>query len=234
MGAIKHVAHPISVSKAVMEKTPHVLLVGEGAEEFAKAQGFPQVTSEQLTSPHAKQLLDLILKKQATATTEISGGTLPPSLSSKDEGSSGTVGAIAINSLGQIAAGTSTGGIAAKMPGRVGDTPIIGGGTLCDDTCGVSATGLGEAIMRACVSSRVAEFLRQGYPPNDACLMALEYMTSKMPEGDGGAIVITKSGEIGYDFNSPQMAWAYIREDDDKLHYGIEKGDDFTLNVFHK
>lgn len=138
---------------------------------------------------------------------------------------------MAINSLGEMAAATSTGGISAKLPGRVGDTPIIGGGTFCDDKCGVSATGLGEAIMRTCVSSGIAENLRQGQNPGQACLSALEYMTSKIPEGDGGAIVITSLGEIGYNFNSKTMSWAYIKQGEDVLHFGIEKGDDFTENV---
>ncbi|ODM95470.1 putative isoaspartyl peptidase/L-asparaginase [Orchesella cincta] len=229
--AMRNFAHPISVSKAVMEKTPHTLLVGAGAEQFAEEEGFPIINSEQLIAPFARDLLKRVLAKQAVASTEVPETVDAPKSLSKGEG--GTVGAVAINSLGEIAAGTSTGGITAKLPGRVGDTPIIGGGTFCDDAvCGASATGLGEAIMRVCVCSRIANALEQGERPNEACLSALNFMTSRIPEGDGGAIVITKNGEVGYNFNSNKMAWAYIKGDENVIHYGIEKGDDFTVPYF--
>ncbi|CAL8088831.1 unnamed protein product [Orchesella dallaii] len=232
VGAMKNVAHPISVCKAIMEKTPHVLLVGDGAEQFAKEHGFPVTvtTSEQLTAPRARNLLERVLAKQTVASTEASDSSHDDAPKSLSKGEGGTVGAVAINTFGEIAAGTSTGGIAAKLPGRVGDTPIIGGGTFCDDAiCGAGATGLGEAIMRTCVCSRIANALEKGEEPNQACLSALEFMTSRIPEGDGGAIVLTKDGEVGFNFNSNQMSWAYIKQDENVIHYGIEKGDDFTV-----
>lgn len=148
VGAIKHVLHPISVARSVMEETSHVLLVAEGAEKFAKKQGFPIVDSEQLKSAYALQLLEKARRNQDSCNFLVK--------------EAGTVGAVAVNSLGELVAGTSTGGVSGKLPGRVGDSPIIGGGTFCNDQVGISSTGMGEVFMRTCFCSKIAEYMKQG------------------------------------------------------------------------
>ena len=172
----------------------------------------------------------------------------------------GTVGAVAINSKGQIAAATSTGGMSNKMNGRIGDAPIIGAGTLADDNLGgVSGTGWGEAFMRTRIASRVVELMEQGetnfiavisnkseFPnhkfqavtngrrllvglnPSEAGAEALARMASIIPEADGGVIVISKTGEVGYAWNSNRMAWAFTNttsaDSNQLVYFGIDHG----------
>jgi len=212
VGEIKHSLHPISLARIVMEKTPHTFLVGAGAEEIALQHGMTLVSNESLIAPPARKALESYLQTMTYGTNELG----------KEKG---TVGAVAINGKGEIAAATSTGGITGKLPGRIGDTPVIGGGTYCNDTiCGASATGLGEAIMRANLTSRIAHLIESGTPASDAIGEGLAYMTEKIPDADGGAIAITKQGEVGFQFNSHRMAWAYAKNDE--LHFGIEHGED--------
>jgi beta-aspartyl-peptidase (threonine type) len=175
VGALAHVRNPISVARAVMDKTKHVFLAGQGAEDFAKTHGFEIVENADLVTPRAKAQLEAVLAKTAIASTETGGGyfiinsyidihylCICASHLDRETGL-GTVGAVAINGIGKLAAATSTGGIAGKLAGRIGDTPIIGGGTYCDDlSCGISATGLGESIMRYCLSSKIAAYIDNG------------------------------------------------------------------------
>ncbi|CAG7721431.1 unnamed protein product [Allacma fusca] len=212
VGEIKHLLHPISLARVVLEKTPHTFIVGSGAEEIALEQGMTLVSNESLIAPPAREALQSYLNNEAAGTNELGN-------------EKGTVGAVAINEKGEIAAATSTGGITGKLPGRIGDTPIIGGGTFCNDSiCGASATGLGEAIMRANLTSRIAHLIENGTPASTAISAGLQFMTDKIPEADGGVIAITKTGEVGFQFNSHRMSWAYVQNNE--LHYGIEHGED--------
>lgn len=156
VGAMKHVRHPISVARFVMNSTKHVLLVGEFAEKFAATCGFELVPTSDLIANGTLSSSSTPKKRKISHRVKRS--------SYKDVG---TVGAVAINSKGNIVVGTSTGGLQGKMEGRVGDSPIIGAGTLAEDeVAGISGTGDGEAFMRYRVATRVAELIKQGRQKN--------------------------------------------------------------------
>ena len=141
-----------------------------------------------------------------------------------------TVGAVAIDQYGNIAVATSTGGITGKLPGRVGDTPILGSGTYCDNRfAGVSTTGHGETIMRSVLAHDIIK--RMDYLKEDiqtACDNACQSMTKRFV-GTGGVIAIDHSGNVGVSFTSNRMAWAYQKYD--KLHYGSDPGDNMEQIV---
>jgi beta-aspartyl-peptidase (threonine type) len=204
---VKDIAHPITLARRVMEKTPHFLLAGEGANRFAKEQGFPTVPAGALVSKYAEEALENF-KKYGDNRTEI--------------GEVGTVGAVAIDSKGRLAAATSTGGINGKMVGRSSDTSIVGSGTYADDEVGaVSTTGHGESIARFCLAHAVIYEMRNGSSASAATGKALKGMTQRL-HNTAGAITIAKNGELGIDFTSRRMAWAYQIKDE--MHFGIEHG----------
>lgn len=204
---VKNIAHPISLARLVMERTPHFLLAGEGANRFAKDQNVPSVPPGSLISKYALEALENF-KKFGDNRTEI--------------GEVGTVGAVAIDSKGRLAAATSTGGINGKMVGRSSDTCVIGSGTYADDDVGaVSTTGHGESIARYCLAHSIIYEMKNGSSASAATTKALKGMKQKLPN-TAGAITISKSGELGIDFTSNRMAWAYQIKDE--LHFGIEHG----------
>jgi beta-aspartyl-peptidase (threonine type) len=163
---VKDIAHPITLARRVMEKTPHFLLAGEGANRFAKEQGFPTVPAGALVSKYAEEALENF-KKCEDNRTEI--------------GEVGTVGAVAIDGKGRLAAATSTGGINGKMVGRSSDTSIVGSGTYADDEVGaVSTTGHGESIARFCLAHAVIYEMRNGSSASAATSKALTGMTQRL------------------------------------------------------
>src|SRR5438477_3664201 len=179
VAALEEIAHPISVARRVMEKTSHVMLVGEGAKRFAVAEG-----------------LDRILWDKAY-TTE-------PKKSSGPKGSEknhDTISLLALSEDGTIAGGCSTSGLAGKMPGRVGDSPIIGSGLYVDNDVGAAgATGVGENIMRYCGSFLIVELMRQGMSPEEACVEAIKRIARKDPRGVDLSInfvALNKAGHYG-------------------------------------
>lgn len=188
VACIEHISRPISVARKVMEKTPHVLLVGGGALEFALANGFKE---EELLTEESRAAYKKWLK---------SSGYQPP----VNEHNHDTVGLLAMDSKGNLAGGCSTSGVAWKLHGRVGDSPIIGDGLYVDNEIGAAtSTGLGEACMKVCGSFLVVESMRQGKSPADACRVALERVVSKQPQykqGNDflvGFVAINKKGEVG-------------------------------------
>ncbi|MBT5927873.1 MAG: N(4)-(beta-N-acetylglucosaminyl)-L-asparaginase [Verrucomicrobia bacterium] len=153
VGGIEDIAHPISVARAVMEKTPHVMLVGQGAKKFALEQGF---ASENLLT--AKQRKEWRAWRREKRKMEAG------------ENNHDTIALVGIAADGTLAGGCSTSGLAYKMPGRVGDSPIIGSGLYVDNEIGAAgATGVGENVMRFCGSFMVVEYMRQGLSPEEAC-----------------------------------------------------------------
>jgi beta-aspartyl-peptidase (threonine type) len=188
VGAVCTVRNPILLAKAVMETERHVLLVGDGAERFARTRGFPVATREELVT--ARQL-----QRWQTAQTS---------------GEPGTVGAVALDHAGHLAAATSTGGIFNKLPGRVGDSAIVGAGTYADDTLGAgSATGDGEAIIRTTLARTAIELLRDGRDPTQAAHIAL-HLLHQRTRGEGGIVLIDSLGRTGYAYNTPAMSVAFI------------------------
>jgi len=190
VAGIKHVKSPIALARRVMEKTPHVMLIGAGAEAFAQAQGLPMVANEYFRTP-AQWATYQKLKAREKA---------PEPLTPKD-----TVGAVALDRRGNLASATSTGGMLNKMPGRVGDAPLIGIGTYASNaTCAVSCTGWGEFFIRAVVAYDVsAQMLYRGLPLLQAAQNSLDKALAL--GGDGGLIALDAKGHVAVVFNTKGM-----------------------------
>lgn len=189
-GAVARVAsvkNPISLARLVMERTPHVLLVGDGAERFAAEQGIPSVEQDYFFTEHRQRQYREAL---ATAGERSSGG--------------GTVGAVALDRAGNLAAGTSTGGLTNKMYGRVGDSPIVGAGTYAQNgACAVSGTGRGEEFIRHGVARSIAYLVEhQGLSVQAA---AGQVIHEVLAPGDGGVIVLGQHGEVAMVFSTAGM-----------------------------
>ncbi|QLH74144.1 MAG: isoaspartyl peptidase/L-asparaginase [Methanomassiliicoccales archaeon] len=205
VAAIKNVRHPISVARMVMERTKHCMLVGEGATKFANSVGIELIPTEELVSPRELERWKMI---RSTGSYE-----QKDSFTSFKEGPMGTVGAVAIDDEGDICVATSTGGTPNKMVGRVGDSPLVGCGTYADNhSAGVSATGFGEALMKICIARRICCNVEKGMDAPTAAYEAIRYLADRV-DGHGGVVVIDKKGNIGYHFNTPRMAIAYVDKD---------------------
>ncbi len=193
VAALENIAHPISVARLVMEKTPHVMLVGDGALQFALEQGFKK---EDLLTPESKKAWQEWLKT-AKYKPVINIENLPGGKYNHD-----TIGMLAIDANGNISGACTTSGMAFKLRGRVGDSPIIGAGLYVDNEVGgATSTGVGEEVIRNAGSFLVVELMRQGYSPRDACKEAVRRIIKKKPETakqiQVGFLAINKSGEYG-------------------------------------
>jgi beta-aspartyl-peptidase (threonine type) len=174
-----------------MERSPHVMLAGPGAEEFAVEQGLIPVANRYFVTTRRQKELETLLRTNASP-----GG----------DGIMGTVGAVALDAAGNLAAGTSTGGMTGKRWGRVGDSPIIGAGTYAsNDACAVSATGHGEYFIRAVVAHEVASLVRHaGRSVGEAAEIVVRQQLAALG-GAGGVIAIGRDGSIAMPFNSRGM-----------------------------
>ncbi|KAG0722128.1 Isoaspartyl peptidase/L-asparaginase [Chionoecetes opilio] len=217
VAAIRSVANPVKVARLVLEKTPHVMLAGSGANQFAAAHGHPQVPPHTLVTPHARREWETFKKFSKSVDSLFNVLHVQQQRSGHD-----TVGCAALDSLGHTAAATSTGGITAKMPGRVGDTPVPGAGGYADDQVGaVSTTGHGEAILRVCLARHITATMATGVPVSASIESSLEHMAQRVA-GCGGAVAVSREGEVGMAFSTPRMPWAYVKHR--RLHYGIHPG----------
>ena len=196
VAAMENIAHPISVARLVMEKTPHVLLVGEGATQFAIEQGFKK---EELLTEESKKAWEnwLVTAKYAPVINIENKQGLPGQKSNHD-----TIGMLAIDAMGNISGACTTSGMAFKLHGRVGDSPIIGAGLYVDNEVGgATSTGVGEEVIRNVGSFLVVELMRQGYSPDEACKEAVKRIIKKKPEKakeiQVGFLAINKKGEYG-------------------------------------
>lgn len=184
VAAVQAVKNPVKLARRVMEDGRHVLLAGEGALWFARQIGFPECPPESLIVEHERR---------------------------RWEQKHGTVGCVALDSHGKIAAATSTGGIFDKLPGRVGDSPLIGCGTYADGYGGVSCTGDGEAIIRVVMAKTALEFLKSGADPQTAADRAVSFLAERV-QSAGGLIIIDRQGQIGYARNTESMPVVFITE----------------------
>jgi N4-(beta-N-acetylglucosaminyl)-L-asparaginase len=196
VAAMENIAHPISVARLVMEKTPHVMLVGDGATQFAVEQG---MTREKLLTPESYKAWQKWLKtaKYSPVLNIENKQKRPGSKYNHD-----TIGMLAIDAKGNISGGCTTSGMAFKLHGRVGDSPIIGAGLYVDNEVGgATSTGVGEEVIRNVGSFLVVELMRQGYSPEDACKEAVNRIIKKKPETakkiQVGFLAINKKGEYG-------------------------------------
>ncbi|PJF36468.1 MAG: hypothetical protein CUN49_05225 [Candidatus Thermofonsia Clade 1 bacterium] len=183
VAAVSRVKNPISLARRVMEATPHHLLVAEGAERFAAEQGIPLVPPETLIAPPGAESAD-----------------------------GDTVGAVALDALGNVAVAVSTGGVRGKLAGRVGDSPLPGAGGWADNALGAAcATGLGEGIIRALLTFRAVTLLEER-APQAAAQAALAILEQKF-KGEGGLILLDRRGAVGVAHNTPFMPVAWLQGD---------------------
>jgi isoaspartyl peptidase/L-asparaginase-like protein (Ntn-hydrolase superfamily) len=226
VGALPGIARAISVARRVMDRTPHVMLAGSNALRFALEEGFVE---EDLSSAESRARRQSWLDEQKAA--QVAHFEMPSALS-PDE-SHDTVGLLALDANGELAAGCTTSGLAWKRPGRVGDSPIVGSGLYVDNRFGAAAaTGHGDEMMKACLSYRVVDRMASGMTPEEACVEAVRYLQSVRPpelhNGYGAAVIaLRKDGLTGAagtrtGFHAPERLWLWATADSAEpvLHEG--------------
>jgi beta-aspartyl-peptidase (threonine type) len=192
VAGLRHVKNPIDLARRVMERSPHVLLHGAGAEEFALEQGFSLVPNAHFRTPARQRQLERILQGSTRAADELTA--------------MGTVGAVAVDRAGNVAAATSTGGMANKRWGRIGDSPLIGSGTYANNaSCAVSATGHGEYFIRAVVAHDVCARVEYRGLGLERAVREVVHGTLKDLGGEGGLIAVDPRGNVVMDFNNGGM-----------------------------
>ncbi|MBX3267242.1 MAG: isoaspartyl peptidase/L-asparaginase [Acidobacteria bacterium] len=225
VAGLTRVRNPITLARAVMEKSEHVMMVGAGAEKFAEQQKMELVDPKYFWTESRWNALQKILKeeKEKEEKSKDHGKLIE---AEKPANKFGTVGAVALDKDGNLAAGTSTGGMTNKRFGRVGDAPIIGAGTYANNaTCAVSATGWGEFFIRLSVARDISSLMEyRAMTVQQAADLVIKTKLQKLG-GDGGVIAIDKFGNIGVSFNSEGMYRAYINAEGKPVVeiYGAEK-----------
>ncbi len=203
VGCVEHIRNPIRAAKKILTESPHVYFVGSGAERFAQEHGIELCANDDLIIPREVERLREA-KQQGYLQMPDEFGPMR---------SHDTVGAVALDRDGNIAAATSTGGTLNKAPGRVGDSSLIGCGCYADNlSAAVSTTGWGEPMMKLVLSKWTADKVEQGLAPQDAAQRALYYLKSRL-NGHGGIILLDSRGRVGIAHNTPRMAWAMISPD---------------------
>lgn len=205
VAAIDNIANPIQLARLVMTESEHVMLIAEGAMRFADHCGMERAPENYFYTPDRVEQL-----KQARLKHKIMLDHDQLEEDSEDQ-KYGTIGAVARDPQGNLAAATSTGGIVNKRMGRVGDSPIIGAGVYADnETCAVSATGYGEDFMRSVIAKTISDFIyMKGMNAHDATRAGIEYLTRKV-KGRGGVIVIDPAGNCASDYTTKKMIHGWI------------------------
>jgi beta-aspartyl-peptidase (threonine type) len=224
VAGVTRTRHPISLARAVMEKSPYVMIAGPGADIFAAKVGLEQVDPSFFFTEARWQSLVKQLQKEGRPVPPRPAGAPPlgsavpvaelhPVEESPDASIHGTVGVVALDRAGNIAAGTSTGGMQGKMPGRVGDSPIIGAGTYASNqSCAVSSTGSGEYFIRLGVAREVCNLVAfKGMTLQQAADQVIHTELESL-HGDGGVIALTPDGQTAFSFNTPGMFRARLSE----------------------
>jgi beta-aspartyl-peptidase (threonine type) len=212
VACVERLRNPIHAARLVMDRSPHVYFVGAGAEAFAAEHGMSLIDNAELVIDRERRHLALAQAQQKPR--DILVGSTPavaahsPQLSASQAGTShDTVGAVALDGRGNLAAATSTGGTLNKAPGRVGDSSLIGCGCYADNlSAAVSLTGWGEPIMKLVLGKWAVDRVQQGTPPAQAAEEAIAYLFHRLG-GYGGIILLGPMGRIGFAHNTPRMAW---------------------------
>jgi beta-aspartyl-peptidase (threonine type) len=217
VAGVTRTRHPIALARAVMEKSKHVMLIGDGADAFARSVGLEEVEPSWFFTEKRWEQLEEELKAQGLPIPPRPAGapakTALNAAQKLDEHKFGTVGVVALDSHGHIAAGTSTGGLTAKQWGRVGDSPIIGAGTYASDqSCAVSGTGTGEYFIRLSVAREICDLVRFKHMPLQAAADEVIHKELEGLHGDGGVIAITPDGQTAWSFNTEGMYRAKVSE----------------------
>ncbi len=195
VAVVKHFKNPISIARRVLEASAHHFLVGEGAEAFARAQGFPMVDNSALVVPRERALYQEFLSGQRKPSDSF--------------GPADTVGAVALDAAGHLAAGNSTGGVSFSLPGRVGDAPLPGIGFGADNRVGgVACTGWGEHILRVGLAMRALQELERGLGAQQAATAAVALLSERV-QGHAGLVLLDRSGQVGLAHSTPCLAHAY-------------------------
>ncbi|KAK3554020.1 hypothetical protein QTP70_019136 [Hemibagrus guttatus] len=219
VSSVRNIANPVSLARAVMEKTEHIMLTGRGANLFAESIGVPSVPAHALVTEQERKEWQHY-KKYAVGVKELFNSQCVHD----------TVGAVALDVFGNVACATSTGGIRNKMVGRVGDSPFIGSGGYADNKSGaVSCTGHGEAILKVTLARLILFHMEQGKSACEAADCSLQYMAERV-QGGGGAVVVSPTGDWSATFTTERMAWAAFKSE--HLYYGLNPKEMFveTLN----
>lgn len=201
---LEHIKHPISVARLIMEKTPHIMLVGEGALQFALSNGFKK---ENLLTPEAEKEWKEWLKNSEYKPWDF-------------QDIHDTIGMLAIDQKGNLAGACTTSGLKYKMHGRVGDSPIIGAGLFVDNEVGAAtATGVGEEVIRVAGAHTVVEYMRNGYPPEEACKLTIERILKRFRNIEKldiqvGFLALNKKGEYGTYAILPDFEYAVYSEEE--------------------
>lgn len=205
VAGVMGVKNPITAARKVMEKSPHVMLAGKGADMFAKEQGCDMVDQKYYYTDRAYKTYEKLKKEESGE------GKKSMLLKGTTDEKYGTVGAVALDLHGNLAAGTSTGGMSNKTYGRIGDSPIIGAGTYADNNAAISCTGWGEYYIRLALAKSICDRISlQGINLEDAVKVMI-YQELERLGGSGGVISVDKNGNVVMDFNTPGMNRGFIR-----------------------
>jgi beta-aspartyl-peptidase (threonine type) len=213
---LRRVRNPITLARHVLAG-PATLLASEGAEQFAVSAGLPLCANDELVVERERTLwetwrADRAAEAQSDAPAGGDQGIVSPP-SAQALGGRDTVGALALDRSGSLVAANSTGGTPFKLPGRIGDTPMVGCGLYVDDhSGGAVCTGWGESIVRVALARRAIELLERGLPPQSAAELAVRTLSRRVAGGSGGCIILTPAGRIGMAWNTLRMAYAARRE----------------------
>jgi L-asparaginase / beta-aspartyl-peptidase len=214
VGCVEHLRNPVRAARKILSESPHVYFVGEGAEKFAAEHGVPLCKNEDLIIPREVERLKHYQAEIAQRAADPSGPTargndlFAPTVHDATI-SHDTVGAVALDREGNIAAATSTGGTLNKAPGRLGDSSLIGCGCYADNlSAAASTTGWGEPIMKLVLAKWTADRIAAGNLPEWSAMEAINYLEQRV-NGHGGIIVLNREGHIGIAHNTPRMAFAY-------------------------
>jgi beta-aspartyl-peptidase (threonine type) len=211
VGGVERIRNPIRAARKVLSESPHVYFVGEGGERFAAEHGIQLCDNSDLVIPREVERLRAFQAQGADAKQDLFAPVI----------SHDTVGAVALDAEGNIAAGTSTGGTLNKAPGRLGDSSLIGCGCYADnESAAASLTGWGEPIMKLVLAKWAADRVLAGNIPEWVSQEAINYLKSRV-NGHGGIILLDSHGRIGISHNTPRMAWAYQTKQ--KQDSGIER-----------
>jgi len=213
VACVERLRNPIQAARLVLERSPHVYFVGSGAERFATQHGMRLVENTELIVPRERERLMQFQLAEAAGERDT---TFSGDMDSHD-----TVGAVAMDAEGNLAAGTSTGGTLSKAPGRVGDSSLIGCGCYADNaSAAVSLTGWGEPIMKLVLGKWAVDRVAAGSSPQEAASAAIEYLYRRLG-GHGGSILMGPGGELGIAHNTPRMAWGLATGEG--LEFGITR-----------
>jgi len=223
VAALENILHPISVARKLMETTPHVMLVGEGARQFALENGFPKESdqlSKEAQEAYANWLktseykpIKNIEQQQSKARQRTGNGPFAPMFLEDGSFNHDTMGSVALDQSGNLSGACTTSGMGFKMRGRVGDSPIIGSGLYVDNAVGAATgSGQGEEVIRVCGTFLIVEYMRQGKSPKEACKLAIERIVAINPEKaktfQVGFIAINKAGDVGAYALAPGFSYA--------------------------